>query len=162
YDDEKVNPDGTRTVTLAGSIALGGKPTMNSYAVPEPSRFAAVVLQEALKEKGIRVGVPAPGQAVDFKAMAANYTADNVVAEHVSPTFTEEAKVTLKVSQNLHASSMPYILGAVLANKHTDVDQAGFDVENKFLTQAGLDLTGAVQSDGAGGAAYFTPDFMVH
>ena len=42
------------------------------------------------------------------------YTRGNQVAEHVSPPFTEEAKVTLKVSQNLHASMTPYILGAVL------------------------------------------------
>ena len=30
-----------------------------------------------------------------------------------------------------------------------------------MLQRADLDLTGAVQNDGAGGAAYFAPDFMV-
>ena len=37
-------------------------------------------------------------------------------------------------------------------------------MEHDFLTAAGLDLSGASQSDGAGGAgsAYYTPDFMVH
>ena len=35
-------------------------------------------------------------------------------------------------------------------------------MENAFLTKAGLDLSGAAQSDGAGGNAYFSPDFMVH
>jgi PBP4 family serine-type D-alanyl-D-alanine carboxypeptidase len=162
YENEKQNPDGTRTVALTGSIALGAKPTLNSYAVPEPSRFAATVLFEALEEQGIASTLPPPSQAIGFKAFAANYTPDDIVAEHVSPPFKEEVKITLKVSQNLHASSLPFILGAILAHQDKDIDQAGFDLENKFLTKAGLDLGGAAQSDGAGGNAYFTPDFMVH
>ena len=31
----------------------------------------------------------------------------------------------------------------------------------EYLRKAGLDLSGATQGDGAGGAAHFTPDFMV-
>ncbi len=57
---------------------------------------------------------------------------------------------------------MPYLLGALLAHKDKEIDQAGFDLEHEFLTKAGLDLGGAAQSDGAGGNAYFSPDFMVH
>ena len=34
--------------------------------------------------------------------------------------------------------------------------------EDRFLRKAGFDVSGASQSDGAGGDAYFTPDFMVH
>jgi PBP4 family serine-type D-alanyl-D-alanine carboxypeptidase len=161
YGDEKENSDGSRSVTLSGSLALGASPTLNSYPVPEPTRFAAVVLQEALKEQGIAASLPPSGASIDFKPLAANYTPENIVAEHVSPPLKEEVKITLKVSQNLHASSMPYILGAILGHKDKEIDQAGFDLENKFLTSAGLDLSGAVQSDGAGGSAFFTPDFMV-
>ena len=162
YDNDKTNPDGSHSVNLAGSLAVDAKPTMESYRVPEPSRFAATVLMEALKEQGIASALAPPTASVDFKALAASYRPDNVVAEHVSPPFKEEVKVTLKVSQNLHASSMPFILGSVLAHKSTEIDQAGFGLENQFLTKAGLDLSGAVQSDGAGGNAFFTPDFMVH
>ena len=160
YGEEKQNADGTRAATLTGSIALGAKPTMSAYPVPEPSRFAATVLMEALKEQGISARIAAPGETVDFKKLAASYTAENVVAEHTSPPFTEEVKVTLKVSQNLHASTMPYLVGALVAHKTTGILQAGFDQEHEFLTKAGLDLSGAAQSDGAGGNAYFTPDFM--
>jgi PBP4 family serine-type D-alanyl-D-alanine carboxypeptidase len=162
YKNEKLNPDGSRSVILTGNIALGGKPTMASYPVPEPSRFAATVLMEALKELGIRSTLAAHPDQVDFKALAANYTPEMVVAEHVSPPLKEEVKVTLKVSQNLHASSTPFLLGALVAHKDSQIEQAGFDVENEFLTKAGLDSGGAAQSDGAGGNAYFTPDFMVH
>jgi dihydroorotase/N-acyl-D-amino-acid deacylase len=159
YENEKLNPDGTRSATLTGSLPVGSKPTMAAYPVPEPSRFAATVLMEALKEQGV-TSTPAPTEQIDFKVLASNYTTENVVAEHVSPPLKEAVKVTLKVSQNLHASSMPFLLGALLAHKDKQIDQAGFDLENEFLTKAGLDLGGAAQSDGAGGNAYFSPDFM--
>jgi N-acyl-D-amino-acid deacylase len=160
YENEKLNADGTRSATLTGSVAVGGKPTMASYPVPEPSRFAATVLMEALKEQGVTSALATPTEQIDFKVVAANYTTENLVAEHVSPPLREEVKVTLKVSQNLHASSMPFLLGALVAHKDKQIDQAGFDLENEFLTKAGLDLGGAAQSDGAGGNAFFSPDFM--
>ncbi len=162
YEDEKLNADGTRSVTLTGSQALGAKPAMVAYSVPEPSRFAATVLMEALKSEGVTSSLAAPADQINFKALAANYTPENIVAEHVSPPLKEEVKITLKVSQNLHASSMPFILGALVAHKDKQIEQAGFDLENQFLTKAGLDLGGAAQSDGAGGNAFFSPDFMVH
>jgi len=161
YDDDKLNADGSRTVTLTGNFPSDGKPVMASFVVPEPSRFAATVLREALKDQGISAALAAPAEQLDFKALAKNYTPENVVAEHVSPPLKEEVKITLKVSQNVHASSMPFLLGALVAHKDADIDQAGFDVEHDFLTKAGLDLRGAAQSDGAGGNAYFSPDFMV-
>ena len=162
YTGDKLNADGTRSVTLTGSFPLDGKPVMASYPVPEPSRFAATILLEALKEQGVTGTLAAPADQIDFKTLASNYKPENLVAEHVSPPLKEEVKITLKVSQNLHASSMPYLLGALVAHKDTSIDQAGFDVEHEFLTKAGLDLAGASQSDGAGGNAYFSPDFMVH
>jgi len=161
YENEKRNPDGTRSVTLTGSLALGGKPTMVAYAVPEPSRFAATALVEALKAQGVRSELAPASDRIDFKVLAANYMPEKMVAEHISPPLKEEVKVTLKVSQNLHASCTPFLLGALLAHKDTQIDQAGFDLENAFLKKADLDLGGAAQSDGAGGNAYFTPDFMV-
>jgi N-acyl-D-amino-acid deacylase len=161
---ETENPDGSYTVTISGTFPLGNAPILYAYDVPAPSRFAQVAFAEALREKGIAVTVPPPSEKVDFSTAPASYTADNVVAEHVSPPLAEDIKVTLKVSQNLHATMTPYILGETLAHKTKDADRGGFDLEREFLTKAGLDLTGASQGDGAGGApsAYFTPDFMVH
>ncbi|MGC1106997.1 MAG: D-alanyl-D-alanine carboxypeptidase/D-alanyl-D-alanine-endopeptidase [Candidatus Acidiferrales bacterium] len=158
------SPDGSHTVTLTGKFPLGGPSILYTYAVPQPSRFAQVTFVEALREHGIAVDLPAPGAQVDFKALSASYTQENVVAEHISPPLSEEIKVTLKVSQNLHATMTPYIVGAVLGHATQDVDQAGFNLEHDFLAKAGLDLSGASQADGAGGAqsAFFTPDFVAH
>jgi N-acyl-D-amino-acid deacylase len=161
YTAEKLNADGTRSVTLSGTFPLGKAAEMISYAVPEPSRFAATVLAEALNEKGVKVANVAPGSPPDFKALRAQYKPGNSIAEHVSPPLKEEVKITLKLSQNLHASMGPFLLGALLAHKEKEIDQAGFDMEREFLQKAKLDLTAASQSDGAGGNAYFTPDFMV-
>src|SRR5882762_7758143 len=104
YENEKLNPDGTRTATLTGSMAVDAKPAMAAYAVPEPSRYAATVLVEALKAEGVTSSLAAPAEQVDFKALSASYTPENAVAEHVSPPLKEDVKITLKVSHNLHAS----------------------------------------------------------
>ncbi len=72
---------------------------------------------------------------------------------------SEEVKVTLKVSQNLHASMTPRLIGAIVGKK--DTAHTGFDLEREFLKSAGLDVSGAQQADGAGGDAHFTPAFMV-
>ena len=123
------------------------------------------MLSEALEQRGLKVKKSAPqkNDKIGFAALAQKYTPENVVAEHVSAPLSEEAKVTLKVSQNLHASMWPYLLGALVRHAKTDIAQAGFDVENEFLSKAGLDLSGASQSDGAGGAqgGAYTPNFVI-
>ncbi len=161
YTEDKTNANGTHTVIVSGSIPLGKPFGMMAYPVSEPSRFATIVLKEALRRKGIEISDGHAKGDPDFKALASDYKPENVVAEHVSPPLKEDVKITLKLSQNLHASTTPYLLGALLAHKDKDIDQAGFDLENDFLKKAGLDLTAASQSDGAGGNAFFTPDFMV-
>ncbi|MGH9468832.1 MAG: D-alanyl-D-alanine carboxypeptidase/D-alanyl-D-alanine endopeptidase [Terriglobia bacterium] len=162
YTAGQTNPDGSHTVTLTGSVPAGKPPVFAPYAVPVPSRFAEMALVEALHDLGITAG-SAAGSKPDFSAFAAYYTPSNLVAEHVSPPLAQDVRITLKVSQNLHASLMPFVLGAVLGHASQNSDQAGFNLERGFLARAGLDLSGASQSDGAGGsrAAFFTPDFMV-
>jgi len=161
YTKEQLNADGTRSVTLTGTFPLGKPPEMIAYAVPEPSRFAAIVLAEALNEAGVKIAILPSQSAPDFKALAIHYKAENQLAEHVSPPLKEDVKITLKVSQNLHATMGPFLLGALLAHKDKEIDQAGFDLEHDFLKKANLDLSSAAQSDGAGGNAFYTPDFMV-
>ncbi len=165
WEKDVANPDGTHTATLVGRVPLGPVPDplpAFPYPVPQPSRFAKIVFAETLEQTGITLG--RARLAPDAKTLAAFYKPENLVAEHVSPPLSEEVKLTLKVSQNLHASNMPYLLGALAARQTANLAQAGFDLEHDWLTQAGLDLSGASQGDGAGGseAAFFTPDFMVH
>jgi len=161
FTDDVVGTDGARAVTVAGSVPRGAEGKLVAYKVPQPSRFARDVLVSALEDLGVKIEAPGAQGDPDFSALASSYTADHILATHRSPTLAEEVKVTLKVSQNLHASMTPYILGAALRPKDEDPYQAGFDFEREFLAKAGLDLTSASQADGAGGpGAAFTPDFM--
>jgi len=159
FSANQPNADGTQNVTIAGNFPAGTPAILFKYVVPSPSRFAETVLAEALREKEITIETGASGEARDFIKLATAYIPEQLVAEHISPPLKEEIKVTLKVSQNLHASITPLILGAMLAPKNSD--RNGFDLEHDFLVRAGLDVSGAQQGDGAGGNAHFTPEFMV-
>jgi PBP4 family serine-type D-alanyl-D-alanine carboxypeptidase len=160
WSSDVTDPDGTHTVTISGTFPADKQPILFSYAVPEPSRFAEVVFADALRAQGVTVNLATAAAQKEYRGAPAAYTGENLVAEHVSPPFSEDVKVTLKVSQNLHASSTPFIVKAILARG--DTAKTGFDLEHDFLQRAGLDLGGAQQSDGAGGDARFSPYFMVH
>ena len=155
------NPDGTHSVTLSGEFPAGAHPKLQVYKVPAPSRFAEVTFEETLRSAGIHVDGK---ESLSMRPLSKSvYATVNEVAEHISPRLQEEAKITLKVSQNLHASMMPYLCRSVPAKGTPPTPcRRGFNQEHALLQQADLDLTGAVQNDGAGGAALFAPDFMVH
>ncbi len=162
--DIATNPDGSVVVTLSGSLPVGITPQTAAIAAPSPTKFAETVFREALWAAGIQFKLgPAPS-GIDFSSYTRFYSAENQVAEHVSPPLSEEIKVTLKVSQNLHAGMGPYLLGTLVAKDAKSPLDAGFKLEHDFLQSAKLDLSGAAQGDGAGGdwADLFSPDFMVH
>lgn len=160
--DPSPRPDGSIEVTLSGSIPLGAGPQTGSYAVPSPTQFASAALRDSIAAAGIQIGPMKARRPPDFTSLARYYTPENVVAEHTSPPLSEDTKVTLKVSQNLHASMGPYYLGWFVARTRKDPLPAGFKVENEFLKNAQLDLSGASQGGGAGDewADLFSPDFI--
>jgi D-alanyl-D-alanine carboxypeptidase/D-alanyl-D-alanine-endopeptidase (penicillin-binding protein 4) len=160
--DNVSNPDGTATLTLSGSIPVGSAPQNWVAPVPSPTRFATLVLEDSLRATGIKVPSRHASAQGSAGALAHFYTDENLVAEHVSAPLSEDVKVTLKVSQNLHAGIGQYLLGAYVAHDKTDPFKAGFKIEHAFLEEAHLDLNGASQGDGAGGdwADLFSPDFM--
>jgi D-alanyl-D-alanine carboxypeptidase/D-alanyl-D-alanine-endopeptidase (penicillin-binding protein 4) len=159
------NPDGTILVTLSGSIPLGSAPQTAAFAVPSPTKFAEVVFREALASAGVQLKIKDKSSAATpvFPNFQHFYTSENQVAEHTSLPLAEEIKVTLKVSQNLHASMGTVLLGAFAGKDLQDPLDTGFKIERDFLQSAKLDLSGASQGDGAGGdwADLFSPNFMV-
>jgi D-alanyl-D-alanine carboxypeptidase, serine-type, PBP4 family len=156
------NGDGSVDVSLSGSLPLGIEPQTVSIGVPSPTSFAQWVLRESLVGEGIELKSPVVLPQPDFAPLVRFYTDENRVAEHVSLPLSEEIKVTLKVSQNLHAGMGPYLLGALAGKDTANPLKKGFELERAFLEQAKLDLSGASQGDGAGGdwADLFSPDFM--
>ena len=158
WTEDTEKSDGSRTVALTGTFAAGGPTVMSSYAVPDPTRYAEFVLTEALREEGILVNPRLKEDQPDFKSLSGFYKSEYQLAEHISPPMTEEIKIILKVSQNLHASMMPYLFSSLIAKK--EVPQSGFELMLKSLEKMGLKHEGASQEDGAGGSANFTPEFM--
>ena len=156
------NPDGSVTITLTGTVPAGKEPQTASIGVPSPTTFAETVLREALQAEGIAIKSPAGSKNLDFAPLQHFYTSENEIADHVSLPLSEEIKVTLKVSQNLHAGMGPYLLGALVAKETKNPLDKGFEVERAFLKDAKLDLSGISQGDGAGGdwADLFSPEFM--
>ena len=158
--DERAEADGSVTLTLKGGYPLGKPARLYAHPVPSPSRFATSVFIDALRANRIAIKEigPEDAKAPDFSKLSANYTGDHALAEHVSAPATEMIKVILKVSQNMHASAMPMLLGALYGKAKK---QNGFDIEREWLQKEGLDTRGAQQADGAGGDAHYTPEFMV-
>lgn len=158
------NEDGSLVVTLEGNIPQAPRGTHIPFFVPSPTRFAQTVLREALASLGVEIrdGERSRHEELDPVKLEHFYVPENRVAEHVSPAFAEEVKVTLKVSQNGHAFMGPYLLGALIAKDKEKPFDAGFGIERAFLQSAGLNLAEASQGDGAGGdpADLFSPDFM--
>ena len=158
---------GSVTVRVSGTYAADAAPSVMNVVVDDPAELAIRGLTAALRDRGIVVrdaASVAPAARPDFVKLAASYGDSTRVAEHVSLPLSEEIKVTLKVSQNLHASMMPYVIGAIAGKTPgRGALQAGFDAERDFLQRAGLDLIAAAQGDGAGGApgAFYSPAFMV-
>jgi D-alanyl-D-alanine carboxypeptidase/D-alanyl-D-alanine-endopeptidase (penicillin-binding protein 4) len=146
-----------RVLVLSGRVPRG--PASNRrWSVPVPSRFGEVVLSEALNEAGVHVIPRLASRMVDVRRLSSSYADSMLVAEHVSLPLSAAVRVVLKTSQNLHASNFPLLVGAI-APGH-DSARTGFDLEREWLTREGLDLRGAVQGDGAGGDAFFSPAFM--
>ena len=157
WSSDSLLPDGSHIVVASGVFPKGTAPILYSYAVPQPSRFAEVTLAEVLRDAGVAAQPRRYATKPAFVQLRSSYGPANTIAEHQSATFGNEVRVTLKVSQNLHASMTPFLLGAL---RGKDSSTTGFDVERDFLTSLGLDLSGAQQADGAGGDAHYTPTFM--
>jgi len=152
---------GNRRVTISGSFPIDSRPILYAYPVPSARRFAEIAFTQALGDAGVRVQQPPSVTAPDAAAVASAYKPENVVATHVSPPLSEDVKVTLKVSDNLHAAMMPYLWGALLAHDKVDPQAAGFKLENQFLSRAGFNPLEFAQNDGEGANAFFRPSQIV-
>ncbi len=113
-----------------------------------------MALTDELRGAGIDVEQSSTEPPLDHNALAPAYTIGNLVATHLSAPLSEDVKVTLKVSDNLHADTMPFLWA------HGDLAQ-GFALERAFLARGGLNSADIVQNDGLGGDAFIQPAFMV-
>jgi PBP4 family serine-type D-alanyl-D-alanine carboxypeptidase len=154
FSSDDAQADGSHIVAMSGAQP-GGTSSFHAYRVSDPPAFARSGFIRALRDRGIRLSSGAESTP------RLNRTPSSLVAEHISPPLREDVRVTLKVSQNLHAAVMPFLWGVYRAKAHRHVATAGFNLARNLLSRADLDLGSAAQQDGYGLGAFFTPSFMV-
>jgi D-alanyl-D-alanine carboxypeptidase/D-alanyl-D-alanine-endopeptidase (penicillin-binding protein 4) len=164
---------GSRIVRVIGTVAVGA-PYTDEIAIEDPAEFAAMAFKAALQAHGVRVDGKAvarhrpdddlagfsteshtPIPALPTKAVVAGnpgpaicLDACSVKATHDSPTLAEDVKLTLKVSQNLHAELLLRRLGAAYGTAGSNAE--GARVVRQFLLNAGLDGDDFAFYDGSG------------
>jgi D-alanyl-D-alanine carboxypeptidase/D-alanyl-D-alanine-endopeptidase (penicillin-binding protein 4) len=138
-------------IIVAGTVASDAGPVNQTYSVRTPAAFARTLFIEALERQGIRVTAAATGDnPLSMQPAPAAYTGARKVAELTSPSLSEDVKLTLKVSQNLHADTYVSLLAAA-SGKTGFYD--GMLEEGKILDSLGLDTLGVSLGDGEGGVA---------
>jgi D-alanyl-D-alanine carboxypeptidase/D-alanyl-D-alanine-endopeptidase (penicillin-binding protein 4) len=144
-----ITQDPAGAIVVSGTIAADAGPVNQTYSIKTPAVFARTLFIEALERQGISVAAAVTGDNPSAKLPAAAvYPSLWKVAEITSPPLTEDVKLTLKVSQNLHADTyIPLI--AVASNKTGFYD--GMIAEGKILNALGIDTNGVVLGDGEGG-----------
>jgi PBP4 family serine-type D-alanyl-D-alanine carboxypeptidase len=154
YEQDTLNPDGTRTVRLTGDVPLGNQHRFAAYYVPEPVRFAELAFTQALREKGVRAEA-GPVAAADVGAVAAHDTVRNRLAEHVSPPVSEEVKVMLKVSSNIHTVMWPHVVGSIAGHDSEHPEAAYEELKRRVFRRAGVDPDAPGVAEGRYSADFF-------
>ena len=149
-------------ITISGSIPAGHKPLVRFFEVPQPARFGRTLLIEALRRAGVSTSA-SPDSLPPLQVRlptAKDYDGLPAIAKLESPRFAEEVKLVLKVSHNLHASTLPLLL----AQKHGKRTlEEGLSLQADFLKKAEIDLDSVSFAGGAGGtsADFVTPQATV-
>ncbi len=141
---------GPGRVVVRGQIPLGHAPLLRIADWSDPEFLLRGFLIEELSRAGVSVQaslfVPPHSNALPLKEW---YISATRVAVLKSPPFSENAKLILKVSHNLHASTLPLLIAA----KHGERTlAAGLKREGEFLQRAGVDIATISFGGGAGGA----------
>lgn len=160
--DISIKWSGPGRIVVRGRIPQGHAPVLRIADWSDPEFVARGLLIEELARAGIRVKASAfeVPDAADLPAKDW-YAQAPVVAKLVSPPFKENARLILKVSHNLHASTLPLLLAA----RHGERTLAeGLKREAEFLTRARVDIQKISFGGGAGGSRsdYVTPEQTVN
>ena len=163
---------GSKLVRIYGTVAEG-EPYKTEIAIQDPAEFAAQALKLKLQQHGIEVtGVARANHRVptdtegffreSHEPLALTPHGDWVSGDignseqslsHTSPTLAEDVKLTLKLSQNLHAELMLQRLGATFgepAGTPKSTTAQGARVIRQFLLNVGLDGDDFILFDGSG------------
>jgi D-alanyl-D-alanine carboxypeptidase/D-alanyl-D-alanine-endopeptidase (penicillin-binding protein 4) len=134
---------------VRGRVPQGHKPFVRIYPVDDPTLFARALFVEALRRHGVQANaaVLRPG-SINLPDKSV-YGGLKKVAAYKSPPLRDAITVTLKVSHNLYASTLPCLLAA---SKGATTAEAGLREQGKILKELGVDTNAVSFGGGAGGA----------
>lgn len=148
-------------ITVEGLIPADAGETVRTFQVTDPASFARTLFIEALRRAGVTVAAPETGtNNVAALPAPGSYAEPDRVALLVSPPLKEYARLILKVSHNLGADTLLYLMAV---DRGGSTMEEGLALEKAFLDRAGVDTGGIILNDGQGafGANFVSPDSVV-
>ncbi len=144
-EEERVGPE---SFIVRGQIPVGAKPVLRICAVDDPAGFARALFIESLRRAGVSIKASIPKPPTADLPDKDSYKNLKRIALLKSPPLSEMLKVTLKVSHNLYASTLPLLIAAK-EGKSTLAD--GIHLERRQLAELGVDVRAMSLESGAGG-----------
>jgi D-alanyl-D-alanine carboxypeptidase/D-alanyl-D-alanine-endopeptidase (penicillin-binding protein 4) len=135
---------------LRGSIPVGSRPVVRICPVSDPEQFARGLFIEALRRAGVSVKASPLARPTATLPDKDAYAGLSTVARLESAPLAELLKVTLKVSHNLYASTLPVLIAA---HKGKRTLAEGLALEGKILHELGVDIKDLTLESGAGGGS---------
>lgn len=135
---------------VRGTIPEKHKPLVRVKEVDDPASHARSLLIDALRKAGVQVKTSS--LAVNpHEKLPASDAVKNLprLVELESSPFSENAKLILKVSHNLHASTLPLLMAA---QKQQQTLNQGMRLQGQALKRIGVPLDSVIFGGGAGGA----------
>lgn len=144
-----VAKEGPGFVSLRGRMPQSRTTLLRSWPVDDPALFARCLFIEGLRKQG--VDVVASPLAPPRSALPDKDRMDQLkeVASFTSPPLSEATKVTLKVSHNLYAGTLPLLLAAKRGKRTLP---EGLAIQRQFFKNLGLETSAMSFAGGAGGA----------
>ena len=144
---------GSMELDVWGRIPLGSKSIDEGISIQNPPLFIGDMFRKLLEERGVKVD----GQVVVREVTPAEAASRPgppqavkrvVLAEHDSLPLSQDVKVTLKVSQNLHAEMLLRTMSRVLDQQGSLED--GLNILNNFVQKIGIAPDEVQFADGSG------------
>lgn len=139
---------GPQRFTVRGRVPLKSKPLVRIWEVDDPKAVARALFIEALGRAGVSVAASPLREPTAALPEKGAYDDRAKVATFTSPPLSEAVKVTLKVSHNLYASTLPLIVAS--RNGQTSI-AAGLRWQRRFLMDLGVPADTISFAGGAGG-----------
>ncbi|QDU20767.1 D-alanyl-D-alanine carboxypeptidase/D-alanyl-D-alanine endopeptidase [Urbifossiella limnaea] len=140
---------GPNHLAVRGRVPAAGKAVVAIHPVAEPALFARALLVEALRRNGVRCEAAVIRPGLPTLPPRGDYATLTKAATLKSAPLSDLTTVTLKVSHNLYASTLPCLV-AVGDGRTTAAD--GLRRGRRLLTDLGVDAGAFSFGGGAGGA----------